>query len=146
MKSNWLIILLVIIAGSTINLGSTLRFGTPYIEFVGNEEFIGKNGDVFIYSIKLRSNDNLVKFNVVPSIVGENLDCEFNFVFDENTNEAYVNYLYVLPKDVDDISEVVLTFMLSDSKEQNIRTKVINIRKELNFAEGKSDIVKTSEI
>jgi len=146
MKSNWLIILLVIVAGSTINLGSTFKFGTPSIEFVGNEEFTGKNGDVFIYSIKLRSNDNLVKFNVVPSIVGENLDCEFNYVFDENTNQAFVNYLYVLPKDVDDISEVVLTFMLSDSNESNIRTKVINIKEELNFADGRNEIVNTSEI
>ena len=140
MKSNWLIILLVIVAGSTINLGSTLKFGTPSIEFVGKEEFTGKNGDVFIYSIKLRSNDNLVKFNVVPSIVGENLDCEFTYVFDENTNQAYVNYLYVLPKDVDDISEVVLTFMLSDSKESNIRTKVINIKDELNFAVASDEL------
>ena len=146
MKSNWLIILLIIVAGSTINLGSTLKFGTPSIEFVGDEEYTGKNGDVFIYSIKLRSNDNLVKFNVVPSIVGENLDCEFDYVFDENTNQAFVNYLYVLPKDADDISEVVLTFTLSDSKESNIRTKVINIKDELNFAEGSDEILNITGI
>ena len=146
MKSNWLIILLIIVAGSTINLGSTLRFGTPSIEFVGNEEFSGKNGDVFIYSIKLRSNDHLVKFDVVPSIMGGNQDCEFNYTFDKNTNQAYVNYLYVLPEDVDDISEVVLTFTLSDSKEANIRTKVINIKNEWNFADEKIDNIHTSEI
>ena len=52
MKSNWLIIMLVIVAGSTINLGSTLRYGNPSIEFINNNEFGGKNGDVFIYSIK----------------------------------------------------------------------------------------------
>ena len=146
MKSNWLIILLVIVAGSTINLGSTLRFGTPSIEFVGNEEFIGKNGDVFIYSIKLRSNDKLVKFDVIPSIVGGNQDSEFNYVFDENTNQAFVNYLYVLPEDVEGISEVVLKFKLSDSKELNIRTKVIKIKNELNFADGSEDMINTSEI
>jgi len=146
MKSNWLIILLIIVAGSTINLGSTLRFGTPSIEFVGNEEFSGKNGDVFIYSIKLRSNDNLVKFDVVPSIMGGNQDCKFNYTFDKSTNQAYVNYLYVLPEDVDDISEVVLTFTLSDSKEANIRTKVINIKNEWNFADEKIDNIHTSEI
>ena len=146
MKSNWLIILLVIVAGSTINLGSTLKFGTPSIEFVGNEEFSGKNGDVFIYSIKLRSNDNLVNFNVIPSIIGENQDCKFNYVFDENTNEAFVNYLYVLPEDANDIKEVVLTFMLSDSKESNIRTKVISIKKELNFADGSDEILNTTGI
>ncbi len=146
MKSNWLIILLVIVAGSTINLGSTLKFGTPSIEFVGNEEFSGKNGDVFIYSIKLRSNDNLVNFNVIPSIIGENQDCKFNYVFDENTNEAFVNYLYVLPEDANDIKEVVLTFMLSDSKESNIRTKVISIKEELNFADGSDEIVNTTGI
>ncbi len=146
MKSNWLIILLVIVAGSTINLGSTLKFGTPSIEFVGNEEFSGKNGDVFIYSIKLRSNDNLVNFNVIPSVIGENQDCKFNYVFDENTNEAFVNYLYVLPEDANDIKEVVLTFMLSDSKESNIRTKVISIKEELNFADGSDEIVNTTGI
>ena len=146
MKSNWLIILLVIVAGSTINLGSTLKFGTPSIEFVGNEEFSGKNGDVFIYSIKLRSNDNLVNFNVIPSVIGENQDCKFNYVFDENTNEAFVNYLYVLPEDANDIKEVVLTFMLSDSKESNIRTKVINIKDELNFADGSDEILNTAGI
>ncbi len=146
MKSNWLIILLIIVAGSTINLGSTLRFGTPSIEFVGNEEFTGKNGDVFIYSIKLRSNDNLVKFDVVPSIMGENQDCEFKYTFDENTNQAFVNYLYVLPEDVEDISEVVLTFTLSDSKEANIRTRVINIKNEWNFADERIENINTSEI
>jgi len=146
MKSNWLIILLVIVAGSTINLGSTLKFGTPSIEFVGNEEFTGKNGDVFIYSIKLRSNEKLVKFNVVPSIIGENHDCEFNYVFDENTNQAFVNYLYVLPGDVEDINKVVLTFTLSDSKESNIRTRVININNGLNFADGRSKNINTSGI
>ena len=146
MKSNWLIILLIIVAVSTINLGSTFKFGTPSIEFVGNEEFTGKNGDVFIYSIKLRSNENLVKFNVIPSIMGENLDCEFNYVFDENTNQAYVNYLYVLPKDVENINEVVLTFMLSDSNESNIRTKIINIKDEINFAKNDNELLISSEI
>lgn len=146
MKSNWLIILLIIVAGSTINLGSTFRFGTPSIEFVGNEEFSGKNGDVFIYSIKLRSNENLVKFDVVPSIIGENQDSEFNYVFDENTNQAFVNYLYVLPKNVEDINQVVLTFTLSDSKESNIRTKVIIIKNESNFADGRDETVNKSEI
>jgi len=146
MKSNWLIILLVIVAVSTINLGSTLKFGTPAIEFVGDEEFIGKNGDVFIYSIKLRSNENLVKFDVAPSIVGGNKDCEFNYVFDKNTNQAYVNYLYVLPEDVEDISEVVLTFTLTDSKESNIRTKVIKVNNGLNFADGRTENGNSSEI
>ncbi len=88
----------------------------------------------------------MVKFDVVPSIMGGNQDCEFNYTFDKNTNQAYVNYLYVLPEDVDDISEVVLTFTLSDSKEANIRTKVINIKNEWNFADEKIDNIHTSEI
>lgn len=146
MKSSWLIILLIIVVGSTINLGSTLRFGTPSIELVGNEEFVGKNGDVFIYSIKLRSNENLINFKVVPSITGKNQDSEFNYVFDENTNQAFVNYIYVLPEDVEDISNVILTFTLSDSKESNIRTKVININNELNFADGRNETLIKSEI
>ncbi|MEN8121441.1 MAG: hypothetical protein ABFS35_13905 [Bacteroidota bacterium] len=146
MKSSWLIILLIIVVGSTINLGSTLKFGTPSIELVGNEEFAGKNGDVFIYSIKLRSNENLINFKVVPSIIGKNKDCEFNYVFDENTNQAFVNYIYVLPEDVEDISKVILTFALSDSKESNIRKKVININNELNFTDGRNETLKKSEI
>ncbi|RLD66447.1 MAG: hypothetical protein DRI95_06730 [Bacteroidetes bacterium] len=146
MKSSWLIILLIIVVGSTINLGSTIKFGTPSIELVGNEEFAGKNGDVFIYSIKLRSNENLINFKVVPNIIGKNQDCEFNYVFDENTNQAFVNYIYVLPEELEDISEVILTFTLSDSKESNIRTKVININNELNFADGKNETLNKSEI
>ena len=78
MKSSWLIILLIIVVGSTINLGSTIKFGTPSIELVGNEEFAGKNGDVFIYSIKLRSNENLINFKVVPNIMGKNQDCLYH--------------------------------------------------------------------
>ena len=46
MKSNWLIILLIIVAGSTINLGSTLRYGNPSIEFIQNNEFGGKKKTV----------------------------------------------------------------------------------------------------
>ncbi|OQY04909.1 MAG: hypothetical protein B6I20_02155 [Bacteroidetes bacterium 4572_117] len=146
MKFNWLIILLVIIGVSTINLGSTLKFGTPSIEFVGDEEFVGKNGDVFIYSIKLRSNEKLVKFDVVPSVIGENGDCEFKYVFDENTNQAFVNYLYVLPENIEELKQVVLTFTLTDSKESNIRTKVISINNEMNFAKESMNDINVSEI
>jgi hypothetical protein len=135
MKSNWLIILLVVVAGSTINLGSTLRYGNPSIEFIKNVEFDGKNKDVFIYSIKLRSNEKLVNFKVSPSVKGQNNDSQFEFLFDENTHQAIINYLYVLPEEVDN-SEVVLTFTLTDSKESNIKTKVINLGGELQFAKS----------
>jgi hypothetical protein len=145
MKTNWLIILLVIVSASTINLGSTLKSGTPSIEFVGHEEFSGKNGDVFIYSIKLRSNENLVNFNVVPSIAGENSDCKINYFFDKNTNQAYVNYLYVLPKNVKDVEQVILTFTLSDSKESNMCKQVIRIN-DINFADAKDELTVNKEI
>ena len=136
MKSNWLIILLFIVASSTINLGSTLRYGNPSIEFIQHNEFGGKNGDVFIYSIKLRSNENLQSFKVNPSIKGLNSDSEFDFLFDENTHQAVVNYFYVLPEGVDS-DEVVLTFTLTDTKESNIKTKVIKVSENLNFAKSK---------
>ncbi len=136
MKSNWLIILLIIVAGSTINLGSTLRYGNPSIEFFQNNEFSGKNGDVFVYSIKLRSNENLLNFKVIPSIKGENIDSEFDYLFDENTHQAVVNYFYVLPVGVDS-DQIVLTFTLTDSKESNIKTKVIKVSENLNFAKAK---------
>jgi predicted metallo-beta-lactamase superfamily hydrolase len=137
MKSNWLIILLVIVAGSTINLGSTMRYGNPSIEFVQNNEFGGKNGDVFIYSIKLRSNEKLLNFKVAPSIKGLNNDSEFDYLFEENTHQAVVNYFYVLPESVSS-DEVVLTFTLTDSKESNVKTKVIKISEDFNhFAKSK---------
>jgi len=134
MKTNWLIILLIIVAGSTINLGSTLKFGNPSIEFVNGEEFVGKNGDMFVYSIKLRSNENLRSFKVKPSIKGVNDDSFFNFDFDENTHQAIINYFYVLPDNFDTNNEVILTFTLTDSKESNIKTKVIDFSKVVNFA------------
>jgi hypothetical protein len=137
MKSNWLIILLVVVAGSTINLGSTLRYGNPSIEFIQNKEFDGKNSDVFIYSIKLRSNEKLLNFKVIPSVRGLNSDSEFNFLFEENTHQAVVNYLYVLPEGVDE-GEVVLTFTLTDSKETNMKTKIINLSDKLQFARTKN--------
>jgi hypothetical protein len=135
MKSNWLIILLVIVAGSTVNLGSTLRYGNPSIEFIQHNEFDGKNKDVFIYSIKLRSNEKLVNFKVNPSLKGLNSDSEFEYLFDENTHQAIVNYLYVLPEGVDE-GEVILTFTLTDSKESNIKTKVINLGDNVQFAKS----------
>lgn len=139
MKSNWLIILLIIVAGSTINLGSTLRYGNPSIEFIQNNEFGGKNGDVFIYSIKLRSNEKLLNFKVNPSIKGINNDSEFDYLFEENTHQAVVNYFYVLPEGVDS-DEVVLTFTLTDSKESNVKTKVIKVSENLeHFAKSKSN-------
>ena len=134
MKTNWLIILLIIVAGSTINLGSTLRFGNPSIEFVNGKEFIGKNSDMFVYSIKLRSNENLLNFKVEPSLKGINVDSNFEFDFDENTHQATVNYFYVLPDNFKDNNKVVLTFTLTDSKESNIKTKVIDFSKVVNFA------------
>jgi hypothetical protein len=136
MKSNWLIILLIIVAGSTINLGSTLKDGNPSIEFFQNNEFSGKNGDVFIYSIKLRSNENLVNFKVIPSVKGENTDSEFDYLFDENTHQAVVNYFYVLPEGIES-DQVVLTFTLTDSRESNVKTKVIKVSENLNFAKAK---------
>jgi hypothetical protein len=139
MKSNWLIILLVLVAGSTINLGSTLRYGNPSIEFIQNNEFEGKNKDVFIYSIKLRSNEKLVNFKVNPSLKGQNNDSEFEYLFDENTHQAVVNYLYVLPEGVDN-GEVVLTFTLTDSKESNIKTKIINLGGDLQFAKSSNNL------
>ena len=139
MKTNWLIILLIIVAGSAINLGSTLKFGNPSIEFVSDEEFIGKNGDMFVYSIKLRSNENLKSFKVNPSIKGINKDCKFNFDFDENTHQAIINYFYVLPDNFDMNDEVILTFTLTDSKESNIKTKIIDFSKITNFAKKKDN-------
>jgi hypothetical protein len=136
MKSNWLIILLICVAGSTINLGSTLRYGNPSIEFIQNNEFDGKNGDVFMYSIKLQSNEKLVNFRVVPSLEGLNKDSDFDFSFDDNTHQAVVNYLYVLPEGIDE-SEVKLTFTLTDSKESNIKTKIINLKDNIQFARAK---------
>jgi hypothetical protein len=133
MKSNWLIILLIFVAGSTVNLGSSLRYGNPSIEFMRNNEFEGKNNDVFTYSIKLRSNEKLVNFKVSPSIKGQNKDSEFEFLFDENTHQASVNYMYVLPEEVNS-GEVVITFTLTDSKESNIKTKIINLKDDLQFA------------
>jgi len=138
MKSNWLIILLIIVAGSTINLGSTLRDGNPSIDFFQKNEFSGKNGDVFVYSIKLRSNENLLNFKVNPSIKGLNTDSEFDYLFDENTHQAVVNYFYVLPEGVDS-DQIVLTFTLTDSKESNVKTKVIKISENLNFAKAKNN-------
>jgi hypothetical protein len=135
MKSNWLIILLIFVAGSTINLGSTLRYGNPSIEFVRNNEFEGKNNDVFIYSIKLRSNEKLLNFKVNPSIKGQNNDSQFEFLFDENTHQAILNYMYVLPEGVDN-GEVVITFTLTDTKESNIKTKVIKLGEDLQFAKS----------
>jgi len=135
MKSNWLIILLIFVSGSTTNLGSTLRYGNPSIEFVQNNEFEGKNNDIFIYSIKLRSNEKLVNFKVNPSIKGQNNDSQFEFLFDENTHQAILNYLYVLPAGVDN-GEVVITFTLTDSKESNIKTKVIKLGDELQLAKS----------
>jgi hypothetical protein len=140
MKSNWLIILLVIVAGSTINLGSTLRFGNPSIEFIQNKEFDGKNGDVFIYSIKLMSNEDLLNFKVYPSVKGVNTDSEFDHFFDENTHQAVVNYFYVLPEGIDS-EEVVLTFTLTDSKESNVKTKVIKVTDNYShFAKSKNNL------
>ena len=136
MKSNWLIILLIIVAGSTINLGSTMRYGNPSIEFFQNNEFSGKNKDVFVYAIKLRSNENLLNFKVIPSIKGQNSDSEFDYLFDENTHQAVVNYFYVLPEGIDQ-NEVVLTFTLTDSKESNVKTKVIKVSENMNFAKAK---------
>jgi hypothetical protein len=136
MKSNWLIILLIIVAGSTINLGSTMRYGNPSIEFFQNNEFSGKNKDVFVYSIKLRSNENLLNFKVIPSIKGQNSDSEFDYLFDENTHQAVVNYFYVLPEGIDQ-NEVVLTFTLTDSKESNVKTKIIKVSENINFAKAK---------
>jgi hypothetical protein len=136
MKSNWLIILLVFVAGSTINLGSTLRYGNPSIEFIENREFEGKNKDVFIYSIKLRSNEKLLNFKVDPSIKGQNHDSEFKFNFEDNTHIAVVNYLYVVPEGVD-AGEVVLTFTLTDSKDSNIKTRVITLGEHYEIAKAK---------
>jgi len=136
MKSNWLIIMLIIVAGSSINLGSSMRYGNPSIEFLQNNEFSGKNSDVFVYSIKLRSNENLLNFKVAPSIKGQNVDSDFEYLFDENTHQAVVNYFYVLPVGVD-LNEVVLTFSLTDSKECNIKTKIIKISDNLNLAKSR---------
>jgi hypothetical protein len=136
MKSNWLIIMLIIVAGSSINLGSSMRYGNPSIEFFKNNEFSGKNGDVFIYSIKLRSNENLLNFKVTPSIKGQNSDSDFDYLFNENTHQAVVNYFYVLPEGVD-LNEVILTFTLTDSKESNIRTKVIKVSDNINLARSR---------
>ncbi len=133
MKTNWLIILLIIVGGSTINLGITLRYGNPSIEFIDGEEFVGKNSDMFVYSIKLRSNENLKNFKVNPSIKGINKDSYFNFDFNENTHQAIINYFYVLPDDFDKNNEVILTFTLTDSKESNVRTKIIDFSKNKNF-------------
>ncbi|MBN1251812.1 MAG: hypothetical protein JXR51_13440 [Bacteroidales bacterium] len=146
MKTNWLIILLIIVAGSTINLGSTLKIGNPSIEFVNDKGFIGKNGDLFVYSIKLRSNENLVNFKVKPSVKGINEDCDLDFYFDENTHQAVVNYFYVLPENVKDASKVVLTFTLTDSKESNIKTKVIDFSKGINFAKNNETEISLTEI
>lgn len=131
MKSNWLILLLIIVAGNTINLGTSLKFGNPSIEFAKSEDYPGKNADVYIYSIKLRSNEKLLKFEVTPSIKGVNVDSEINYIFDENTHQAMLNYFYVLPPGVES-DEIILTFKLTDSKESNERKEIIKLDSKIN--------------
>ncbi len=131
MKSNRLIILLILVAWNTINLGSSLKFGNPSIEFVKNHKFPNKNNDLYIYSVQLRSNEKLLKFEVMPSIKGENVDSEVNHFFDENTHHVIFNYFYVLPKNLQS-DEIVLTFKLTDSKESNVRREVIKLYGQVN--------------
>ncbi len=137
MKSNWLIILLIIVAGNTINLGTSLKFGNPSIEFAKNSGHPGNNDDVYIYSIKLRSNEELLKFEVKPSIKGVNVDSEMKYFFDDNTHQAMLNYFYVIPKGIDS-DEIVLTFKLTDKKESNVRREIIKLDRHINLAKANS--------
>ncbi len=129
MKFNRLIILLILGALHIIYVVSFMKVGKPSIEFTRNKTLHNDNGNVYVFSIKMRSNEKLRKFEITPSIAGENKDSEIRHYFDSGTHKATLNYFYVLPKNVAS-KEIILTFKLTDSKKSNVRTKIIKLCKQ----------------
>ncbi len=124
MKSSRLILLIIFVAFNTMNVEKVIKIGSPYIEFEKNTDL--PNNSVYVYSIQLKSHEELLQFEIIPSIQGENLDCEINHLFDDNTHRATLNYFYVVPKHLE-TDEIILTFKLTDKKESNVKTEIIKL-------------------
>jgi len=78
----------------------------------------------------------LKKTSIAELKRNKDLNSEFKFIFDEDTHIAVVNYLYVVPEGVN-AGEVVLTFTLTDSKDSNIKTRVITLGENFEIAKAK---------
>ena len=123
MKYKAVIILIVFVGVSAFNITKTFEFNNPSvkIEYINGEKL--SKGDVAVFSIKLCSVENLKSFKVIPEIPGQNEDSELFFDFDENTKQATLNYIYIVPELLKE--KMSFTFILKDKK--SVTEKIENL-------------------
>lgn len=125
MKINRLIILILFVGLTGFNLGTTFDFHSPSITVSDQVIEQTNTGKVVILSLSLCSSENLESFSIKPDKAGLNNDSDLEFIFNNNSKQASVNYYYSVPEDV---KELKLNLSLKDAAELTKRQINVNLK------------------
>lgn len=100
MNNNNIIIFIFIIIFVFSVVSCSFNFSNTKIEIEKLSKNEIKNKDLFTYKIKIRANDNLKYFIILPSIKGLNNDSKLIYSFNEKTRYAELDYFYLMPNNI----------------------------------------------
>jgi len=127
MKIKWLLLLIFFVTISAFNLKSSLDFNSLSINIENNNK-IYKPNDVVFYTINICSNENIENFEVVPEIIGKNQDSKVDYNFNFKTKTVTINYFYVIPDDLKNVTSIKIFFSVKNKSKEKIIEKIIKLQ------------------
>lgn len=124
MRISKLVIIVFFVGLTGFNLSSTFDFRNPSITVSSEIIEETSQGKILILSLSLCSSDNLESFSIQPDVEGLNQDSELQYVFNNTTKQASVNYYFSAP---DNLDKVNLTMKLKDAAKESTKIKEVRI-------------------
>jgi len=125
MKYNNIIISTIIIIVILTIYSCSHGCNRPEIDIKKISKNDAKNNHLFTYKIKIRANDNLKYFVILPSVKGINHDSKMVHSFNEKTRYAELDYFYLLPDNIADSKGVKLKLQVKTENGSSRKLEVI---------------------
>jgi hypothetical protein len=127
MKINTFMMIIITCASLALIYSCASETEKPDIKIQSNSVLPGSKGDVISYIIKFTSKDCLKKLNISPSVLGSNEDSQLEYIFDENSHIVTINYFYVIPDNLINVSTITLTLTVTDAIQTNVYTETFTV-------------------
>jgi len=122
MKTNWLIILSLLLLTAAAKIKEVLPFDSASITIKDVNVIESYSGKLLCYTINLYSPSQIKDFVAIPNIDGANSDSKTKFEFDCHTRRATVVYYYAMPQESDQ-KEISIKFCLNN--DENLSDNIV---------------------
>lgn len=116
MKPNWLVILIILFVGSSINIKDLINFDNPDIKIKDVNIIETDSVKYFCYTINLYSPSQLRYFAAQPSKEGINEDSQVKIQFNNHMRRATIVYYYAMS--ITESEDINIKFCLNDNAKQ----------------------------